>query len=197
MKKEAVSMAKAAVVETAKETALRRPVHSGKRFAIGRASVEVAVPGICISLRAPESSVAALSKALGFALPQKPKTSSAKNDVDALWLGPDEWFIIAPEGNDLMARFAKVTAFHSAVDISHRNAALIVSGAGAADVINSGCPQDLSLKAFPVGACSRTLLGKTEVILYRTSVDRFHIEVWRSFATYALDFIEDAIRRDV
>ncbi len=190
-------MAKAAVVETAEETASRRPVHFGERFAIGRASVEVAAAALRISLRAPVASVAALNKALGFALPQKPKTSSANNDVHALWIGPDEWFIIAPEDNDILAKFAKVTAFHSAVDISHRNAALIVKGVGAADVINSGCPQDLSLTTFPVGACSRTIMGKTEVILYRTASDQFRVEVWRSFATYALDFIEDAIRRDV
>jgi sarcosine oxidase, subunit gamma len=179
------------------EAATRNAIHAGARFAKGRTAVEVAAPAICISLRAPEASVAALNKALGFALPQKPKTSSAKNDVDALWIGPDEWLIIAPVGSDVLARFAKVPAFHSAVDVSHRNAALIVSGAGAADVLNAGCPQDLSLIAFPVGACSRTLMGKTEVILYRTAEDQFHIEVWRSFATYALDFIEDVIRRDV
>ncbi len=179
------------------EMAKRNPVHAGARFAIGRASVEVAAPALRISLRAPEASVAALSKALGFALPQKPKTSSANNDVHALWIGPDEWFIIASEGSDLPATFSKVAAFHSAVDVSHRNAALIVSGAGAADVINSGCPQDLSLTTFPVGACSRTIMGKTEVILYRTASDQFRVEVWRSFATYTLDFIEDAIRRDV
>jgi sarcosine oxidase, subunit gamma len=179
------------------EAATRNAIHTGARFAKGRTSVEVAAPAARISLRAPEASVAALTKALGFALPQKPKTSTAKNDAHALWIGPDEWFIIAPEGSDLLAKVAKVPAFHSAVDVSHRNAALIVSGAGAADVLNAGCPQDLSLTAFPVGACSRTLMGKTEVILYRLSVDQFRVEVWRSFATYALDFIEDAIRRDV
>jgi sarcosine oxidase, subunit gamma len=193
MKKEAASMAKAQVMEMA----IRQPIHSGARFAIGRASVVVAAPALRISLRAPEANVAALNKALGFALPQKPKTSAAKGDVHALWIGPDEWFIIAPEASDLLARFNKVTAFHSAVDVSHRNAALIVLGAGAADVLNAGCPQDLSLSVFPVGACSRTLMGKTEVILYRLAEDSFRVEVWRSFATYALDFIEDAIRRDV
>jgi sarcosine oxidase, subunit gamma len=193
MKKEAASMAKAQVTETA----VRQPVHAGARFAKGRAAVEIAAPALRISLRAPETSVAALNKALGFTLPQKPKTSAAKGDVHALWIGPDEWFIIAPEGSDLLAKFAKVAAFHSAVDVSHRNAALIVAGAGAADVLNAGCPQDLSLTAFPVGACSRTLMGKTEVILYRTAIDQFRVEVWRSFATYALDFIEDVIRRDV
>jgi sarcosine oxidase, subunit gamma len=186
-------MAKAQVMDMA----ARNPIHAGAQFAIGRAAVEVAAPALRVSLRAPEASVAALNKALGFALPQKPKTSAAKNDVHALWIGPDEWFIIAPESSDLLAKFAKVAAFHSAVDVSHRNAALVVSGAGAADVLNAGCPQDLSLIAFPVGACSRTLMGKTEVILYRTSQDEFRVEVWRSFATYALDFIEDAIRRDV
>ena len=179
------------------ELAKRHPVHASARFAIGRASVEVAPPALRISLRAPETSVANLNKALGFALPQKPKTSSAKNDVHALWIGPDEWLMIAPEGSDMLAKLAKVTAFHSAVDVSHRNAGLLVTGAGAADVINSGCPQDLSLSAFPAGACSRTIMGKTEVILYRTAVDQFRVEVWRSFTTYALDLIEDAIRRDV
>lgn len=179
------------------EMAIRRSVHAGARFAKGRASVEVAAPAMCISLRGPDASIPALSKALGFALPQKPKTSASKNDVDALWLGPDEWLIIAPEGSDLITKFTKVTAFHSAVDVSHRNAALIVSGSGAADILNAGCPQDLGLAAFPVGACSRTIMGKTEVVLYRTAIDQFHVEVWRSFATYALDFIEDAIRRDV
>ena len=186
-------MVKAQVMEMAARTS----VQAGKRFAKGRAAVEVAAPAIRISLRAPEGSVAALSKVLGFALPQKPKTSTSKSDVHALWIGPDEWLIIAPEGSDLLAKFAKVSAFHSAVDVSHRNAALIVSGAGAADVLNAGCPQDLSLSAFPVNACSRTLMGKTEVILYRTAIDQFRVEVWRSFATYALDFVEDVIRRDV
>ena len=179
------------------EMAARNAVQAGARFAKGRTSVEVAAPAIRISLRAPEASVAALNKALGFTLPQKPKTSASKSDVHALWIGPDEWFIIAPEGSDVMARFVKVSVFHSAVDVSHRNAALIVSGAGAADILNAGCPQDLSLSAFPIGACSRTLMGKTEVILYRTPADQFRVEVWRSFATYALEFIEDAIRRDV
>jgi sarcosine oxidase, subunit gamma len=186
-------MAKAQVMEMA----ARNAIHAGARFAKGRTSVEVAAPAMRISLRAPEVSVAALNKAIGFALPQKSKTSVSKNDIHALWIGPDEWFIIAPEGSDLLAKFAKVAAFHSAVDVSHRNAALIVSGAGAADVLNAGCPQDLSLTVFPVGGCSRTLMGKTEVILYRTAVDQFRVEVWRSFATYALDFIEDVIRRDV
>ena len=39
--------------------------------------------------------------------------------------------------------------------------------------VNAGCPQDLSLAAFPVGACSRTILGKVEIVLLRTAEDSF------------------------
>ncbi|MCU0830392.1 MAG: sarcosine oxidase subunit gamma [Rhizobiaceae bacterium] len=178
------------------ETASRLPVIAGARYAKGRASVSVAPPAARLSLRAPSESVAALSKALGVALPEKPKTSITKGDVHALWLGPDEWLLIGPDGHDFAGALAKVAAFHSAVDISHRNAALMVEGAGAADALNAGCPQDLNLSAFPAGACSRTLMGKTEIVLLRLAEHAFRVEVWRSFAPYAFDFLEDAIKRD-
>ena len=57
---------------------------------------------------------------------------------------------------------------HSLVDVSHRHVAFRVAGARAADVLNSGCPLDLSPPAFPAGAATRTLLGKAEVILAKT-----------------------------
>jgi sarcosine oxidase, subunit gamma len=175
---------------------LARPVLNGAHYGKGRATVSVAAPMARISLRAPDASIAALNKALGFALPKKAKTSASNDGVHALWLGPDEWLLLAPANSDLFTKFAKVAAFHSAVDISQRNAGLVVKGAGAADVINAGCPQDLSLATFPVGACSRTIMGKTEIVLFRMAADAFHIEVWRSFAPYAFDFLEDAIKRD-
>jgi len=87
-----------------------------------------------------------------------------------------------------------VKALHSAVDVSHRNTAIVVAGPGAADVINAGCPQDLSLAAFPVGACSRTVLGKVEIVLLRTEPDAFRVEVWRSFSDYAFALLAEAAR---
>jgi sarcosine oxidase subunit gamma len=178
------------------EIATRIPVIAGARYAKGRASVIAAPPAARASLRARADAVPALSNALGLALPQRPKTSVEKGGLRALWLGPDEWFLTGPDGHDFTAAAAKAGVFHSCVDISHRNAALVVEGPGAVDAINAGCPQDLSLAVFPVGACSRSVMGKTEIILLRLAADRFHVEVWRSFAPYAFDFLEDAIKRD-
>lgn len=172
----------------------RQPAQAG--FSLARAGVAISIspPAERLSLRAPKGSVAALSKALGVKLPTQPKTSVSKGKRAALWLGPDEWLVIDEAGNDPLADCAAVTALHSAVGISHRNVAFSVSGRNAQAVLSAGCPQNLSLETFPVGACSRTILGKVEVVIYRTAPDAFRLECWRSFSDYVRDFLEDASR---
>jgi sarcosine oxidase, subunit gamma len=169
-------------------------------------TVTPAAPAQRVSLRAPAASVSALSKALGVTLPQRPKTSAIsrgggllarKKEIGqraALWLGPDEWLVLDFGGNDPAADCADVKALHSAVDISHRNTAIIVEGAGAEATLNAGCPQDLSLAAFPAGACSRTVFGKTEIVLWRTAENTFRVECWRSFSDYVFTLLAGAAR---
>ena len=91
-----------------------------------------------------------------------------------------------------MTAVASSNVLHSATDISHRNTAIIVKGRGAAVAINGGCPQDLSLAAFPVGACSRTVLAKAEIVLLRTAEDTFRVECWRSFSPYVSTLLAEA-----
>ncbi|WP_245455233.1 sarcosine oxidase subunit gamma [Mesorhizobium sp. M9A.F.Ca.ET.002.03.1.2] len=186
-------MAKAAANKIAAPTpAGRRAALAGQELSAAGVTLAVLPPAERISLRAPDASVAALSKALGVTLPRKPKTSAAKAGRTALWLGPDEWLIIDEAGRDPLAECAKVTALHSAVGISHRNIAISVAGPAAAATINSGCPQDLSLGAFPVGAASRTILGKVEIVLLRTATNTFRVECWRSFSDYVFTFLSEA-----
>lgn len=174
--------------------ATRRPILAGRQTTAPNASVSVAPPATRLSLRAPADGVAALSSALGLALPTKPKTFASKDARHALWLGPDEWLVIDETGADLAALLTSVDAFHCAVDVSHRNVGFVVAGKGAATAINAGCPQDLSLAAFPVGGASRTILHKIEIVLLRTGEDEFRVECWRSFADYAFSFLSEAAR---
>lgn len=173
--------------------AVRNPAQAGREFQAKGAKLATLPPAHRISLRAPADSVGALSKALGLALPQTPKTSASKGGRTALWLGPDEWLVI-DEAKDPLEACASVEVLHSAVGISHRNIAISVTGEGAANTMNSGCPQDLSLAAFPVGACSRTILGKVEIVLVRTGEDAFRVECWRSFSDYVFTFLTEAAR---
>lgn len=180
-------MAKAAV-----RTTQRSPAFADREFSAGGVKIAVLAPSHRMALRAPEKSLAALSKALGVKLPALPKSSTVKGARTALWLGPDEWLVIDDGAEDPLEDCARVKVLHSAVGVSHRNVGISVSGPGAAGTINAGCPQDLSLAAFPVGACSRTILGKVEIVLLRTGKESFRVECWRSFSDYVLTFLEDA-----
>ncbi|MER9842334.1 sarcosine oxidase subunit gamma [Mesorhizobium australicum] len=189
-------MAKAAAktATMASPSTERRPALAGRTVSATGVKVEVLPPAERISLRAPEASVGALSKALGVTLPKKPKTSASKAGRTALWLGPDEWLVIDEAGKDPLADCAGVSALHSSVGISHRNIAISVSGPAGEAAINSGCPQDLSLDAFPVGAASRTILGKAEIVLLRTADEAFRVECWRSFSDYVFTFLSEGAR---
>ena len=175
-------------------TAVRNPAHSGKSVGGQGVALKVLEPASRLSLRARPDAVAALSKALGLTLPQKPKSSAAKAGRTALWLGPDESLVVDDAGGDPVADCASVKGLHSAVDALRRNVAIAVTGAHAAATINSGCPQDLSLPAFPVGAASRTILGKVEIVILRTGEDTFRVECWRSFSDYVWGFLSEAAR---
>jgi len=172
--------------------ALRRTSLEGFHGGSGTVRLTPAPVASRISLRARAADVAALSAALGLALPTRPKTSSTSADGRiALWLGPDEWLVIDDKVGGLMEACSASGALHSATDVSHRNTAIIVSGPGAQAALNAGCSLDLSPKVFPVGACTRTLLGKVEVVLLRISDDTFRVECWRSFASYAFEMLSE------
>lgn len=168
----------------------------GRAFATNGISLLPAHAATRIVLRARQKGIAVASKVLGYkALNTKVKTTQLGKTNLAMCISPDEWLIIDEEASVLPAKFAKLgNADLSAVEVSHRNTAIIVSGPKAVDVLNSGCPQDLSLAAFPIEAASRTVLGKAEIVLYRMGETDFRVEVWRSFSDYAWKYLVDAAK---
>lgn len=171
--------------------AIRRMALAGASGGSAGARLSIAPAAARCSLRADAQAVEALSNALGVQLPQKPKTSATANGISALWLGPGEWLLIGPEGTDFVGLAARSGTVHSAVDVSHRNIGILVTGPNAAIAINSGCPQDLTPSVFPVGACSRTVFGKMEIVLYRSGEEEYRVECWRSFADYCYGLLQE------
>ena len=167
----------------------------GRMLALEHVALQPAAPATRFILRATEEIRESMSDALGLSLPEKPRSSVAAGDIMAMWLGPDEWLVLGEISAGLSE---KVAAFGdgacSVVDVSHRNCAILVSGSAAEDVIASGCPQDVSIAAFPTGTCTRTVLGKCEIVLFRAAADRFRIECWRSYSDYVWRFLADAAK---
>lgn len=147
-------------------------------------------------LRGRAAAIEAATAPLGFPLPTQPCQAATGGDRSALWLGPDEWLIVAAPSDPIAVALAQKLQPHphSLVDISHRQCAIELTGLSAADVLNAGCPLDLDATAFPVGMCARTVLAKSEMILWRVAADTFRLEVARSFAPYIRHFLLEAAR---
>ncbi len=149
------------------------------------------------NFRGPRAAADAAGAAFGTPLAPDACRATSKDGRAALWLGPDEWLLIARDGEAetlFDALEAAVSEPHSLVDVSHRNSGFVISGPRAADTLAAGNPLDLDAKAFPVGMCTRTLVGKAEVVLWRQASDRFHIDCWRSFAPYIQAYLGEAAR---
>jgi sarcosine oxidase subunit gamma len=114
-----------------------------------------------------------------------------------LWLGPDEYLLLdmggaSPEASTMDAlEQALADVPHALVDISHRQFAIEISGPHATTILSGACPLDLDLSEFPVGMCTRTVLAKADIVLWRTRADAFHLEVWRSFAGYVTGILAE------
>jgi sarcosine oxidase subunit gamma len=135
--------------------------------------------------------------AFGATPPLEPLRAAAEGQRAALWLGPDEWLLIAEDDEPSLGaavETALAAVPHALVDVSHRQCAIEISGPGAARLLNAGVPLDLDLAAFPVGMATRTLLLKVEITLWRREAERFRLEVARSFAPYVAAILAASAR---
>ena len=149
--------------------------------------------------------MAALEAAIGFALPQAANTTTASADALALWLGPDEWWIVnpgpAPESGPTLAatlRTAMAGRRGAVTDVSESRTCVRISGPRARDLLCKGMPLDLHSRAFATGRCAQSHLAKAGVLLHlvadKGGLDgpTFELYVLRSFAEYLWLWLEDA-----
>lgn len=151
------------------------------------------------SLRGDGDVAQAAAGAFGAAPPPRSGAVVTAGGRAALWLGPDEWLLIA-QCEEPAALGASIEAAlkdmpHSLVDVSQRQIGLDLFGPLARRALSAGCPLDLRDAAFPVGTATRTMLAKAEIVLWRRAPERYHLEVWRSFAPYVAEFAAEAARR--
>ncbi|MGE0752920.1 MAG: sarcosine oxidase subunit gamma [Variibacter sp.] len=182
-------------------TLTRRGPFAGRALETNAPGVTIADVGPCKRLILRGAGAAALAAGLLLNLDMPREAYGVARDEGGrfvLWLGPDEWLILAPEEQATELARALETRLedlaHGLIDISQRDAGIFVRGPDAADVINAGCPLDLHLGAFPAGSCTRTLLGKAGIVLWRIAADAFRIETTRSFAPYVVALLQQAAR---
>ncbi|MES1151755.1 MAG: sarcosine oxidase subunit gamma family protein [Dongia sp.] len=131
----------------------------------------------------------AVKVATGADLPVAANTVSAADDLRILWLGPNEWWVVAPDAKraELIERLRQAFAGqHTAVvDVSESRTVITMSGPAARDVLARGISLDLHPRAFGPGQCAQTGMAKANIVLHQTDDQpSYEIYILKSFSDY-------------
>jgi sarcosine oxidase subunit gamma len=132
----------------------------------------------------------------GLPLPLVPNRVAAMGTLRVLWLGPDEWLVVADgEAPDLLPRLERAVAGRRAAvsDLSSSRMIIELAGNHARALLETGCGLDLHPRAFGPGQCAQTLLARVPVILDQVSdAPHYRLLVRRSYASWLVDWLIDA-----
>ena len=136
---------------------------------------------------------------LGLSLPLEPCRCFYSEDWSILWLGPDEWLILAhpTHGPELMNSLTRAfEAQHVAItDVSFTRTIIELQGPSARDVLEKFIALDLHPASFLPGSVVGTILGGCQVFLERPeSQQKYRLYVRSSFGDYFAKLILDAMQ---
>jgi sarcosine oxidase, subunit gamma len=142
--------------------------------------------------------LSAVEGALRQPLPVRPGTVSRAGDRTLLWLGPDEWLLVAPPGEqaDLQQALREALTPHrtaTVVDLSAHRTTIDVRGPLARDLLAKGCSLDLHPSVLTPDRCAQVLLARAPVLLHpHEDAAGLRLLVRSSYAGYVADWLLDA-----
>jgi len=137
----------------------------------------------------------AVHKATGLELPGA-LGLVVKGETSLQWLGPDEWLLIVPSGEEFAAekslREVLADQHHQVVNVSGGQTILELSGPKVREVLMKSSTYDVHPRNFPVGKAVGTMFGKTQLVIRRTGEETWELLVRRSFSDYIWLWLQDA-----
>ncbi len=127
---------------------------------------------------------------------------SGTGDTTVLWLGPEEFLVVAPLeaheslGGDLIQALREALADGEGqmVDLSANRTTFDLTGPRARAVLEKGCALDLHPRSFTPGTAVSTEVGNIPVILWKTGEESYRIFPRASFADFLGRWLLDAMR---
>jgi len=137
----------------------------------------------------------ALKRSVGSDLPLDANTFSAAGDRMVIWLGPDEWMIMAENGAaaSIITELDTKEAGHVAVtDVSDAIGAITMKGPHVRDVLAKHCGLDFHPDVFRQGVAQQSLLSHAGVTIACLEDDCFLVIGRSSFMPYIVALMQDA-----
>jgi sarcosine oxidase subunit gamma len=138
---------------------------------------------------------AGVHKALGMELPGA-LALVVNGESSIQWLGPDEWLLIVPSGEEFAAEQKlreALDGLHIAiVNVSGGQSLLELTGPKVREVLMKSTSYDVHPDNFPVGKAVGTVFAKSQLVIRRTDEATWELVIRRSFADYWWLWLQDA-----
>ena len=148
--------------------------------------------------------VSKVGKILGMMLPNETCSTSNKEKITSLWLGPNEWLLVS---NNEIAKETNTYELEQVLfdNISKTNLGAItnvtdhftifkLSGSNIFEIFSKGCPFDFDSEVFGDNKVVQTILNHVDVSIHRRSKNDVDLYVRRSFAGYLWDWLKDSAK---
>ena len=136
-------------------------------------------------------------KILDAILPTKPNTYTKNQNINIIWMGPDEWLITFNDNNILFKKLKdEIGDLEASVtDISENRTIIRISGEKTNKLLSKFLFLDLEKNLSNESACAQTLFVKVPVLLVRNSkekeISELDIFINRSHSNYVYNLIVD------
>ncbi|MFJ6375475.1 sarcosine oxidase subunit gamma [Pseudarthrobacter oxydans] len=135
-------------------------------------------------------------------LPATCGSVSGTGDTSVLWLGPEEFLVVAPReaheslGGGLIQALREALGDGSGqiVDLSANRTTFELTGPRARAVLEKGCSLDLHPRVLKAGTALSTEVGNIPVVLWKTGEETFRLFPRASFADFLGRWLLDAMR---
>jgi len=170
-------------------------------------SMEEKTPVLKINLRGSlenKDFVSKVGKILGMILPKEACSTSKKEEITCLWLGPNEWLLVS---NDTVNKESNVYELEQTLfrDISKANLGAVtnvsdhytvfnLTGSNIFEVLSKGSPFDFNSGNFGDNKVIQTLLNQIDVTVHRKTREVVDLYVRRSFSDHLWAWIKDSSR---
>ena len=146
--------------------------------------------------------VTKVEKILGMILPNEPCSTSNKEKITLLWLGPNEWLLVSNneipketntyELEQVMFDNISKTSLGAITNVTDHFTIFKLSGSNIFEVLSKGCPFDFSSDDFGDNKVVQTILNHIDVTIHRRTENDVDLYVRRSFAGYLWNWIKDS-----
>ena len=146
--------------------------------------------------------VSKVGKILGIILPKEACSTSTKEKITSLWLGPNEWLIVSNEKvpkemnsyeleNILYDNISK-TNLGSVTNVTDQFTIFNLSGTNIFKTLSKSCSFNFETDSFTNNKVIQTILNHIDVTIHKKNENNVDLYVRRSFAKHLWDWLKDS-----